>query len=95
MCAGLDPESLRKLCQRCEYRSFLQQGNFVFLQQGERVDCCCLLLTGKLLVKVESTNGTGVHIGDVEENEHFGNEWLLLKALEVGDDDDDDASGRH
>jgi hypothetical protein len=69
-------ELLRHVAENIEYRSVLK-GDFIF-QQGENVECCCILLTGKVQLKAESTNGAVWNIGSLREGENFGDQWVLM-----------------
>ena len=52
----------------------------VIIQQGEPVDCCCILLSGKVVTKAESTGGIVIQIGEVDLGQNFGDEWLLMSV---------------
>jgi len=73
---GLSEESLAGLSQEVEYRT-LNKGDFAF-QQGEPVRCCCILLGGRVIMKAESTSGAVEAIGEVDEGQNFGGEWMLM-----------------
>ncbi|GMH90005.1 hypothetical protein TrVE_jg7067 [Triparma verrucosa] len=78
LCRTLGEEALHNIAENVEYRS-VNKGDFIF-QQGEPVDCCCILLSGKVVTKAESTQGVVVKIGEVDEGQNFGDEWLLMSV---------------
>lgn len=53
------------------------KGDIIF-QQGEVVDCCCILLSGRVVMKAESTTGLVATIGEVDKGQNFGDEWMLM-----------------
>ncbi len=85
LCNGLSTEvdeELREVAQWVEYRA-LTNGSFIF-QQGEEVNCCCVLWTGSISVKSESTNGAIYNLGEVKEGEHFGDQFMLMTERGTG-----------
>ena len=70
ICRNLDTNQINGVCQFAEYRT-AQEGSPIF-QQGENVDCCVILLTGGVDVKIESDKGNvnvidKVDVGEVSE----------------------------
>ncbi|GMH68661.1 hypothetical protein TL16_g04982 [Triparma laevis f. inornata] len=78
LCRTLSSEALYNIAENIEYRS-VAKGDLIF-QQGEPVDCCCILLSGSVVTKAESTQGVVVKIGEVDEGQNFGDEWLLMSG---------------
>ena len=81
---GVDRSSdlLYRCAENVEYRSVLK-GDIV-IQQGEAVDSCCVLMTGKINVKAESTNGAVWGVGTISAGEHFGDQWMIMSERGTG-----------
>jgi CRP-like cAMP-binding protein len=71
-----DEGLIRHVAANVEYRSVLKN-DFVF-QQGEPVDCVCILLSGSIAIKAEATDGVVFNVGEVCENQYFGDQWILM-----------------
>jgi len=76
LCRDLSEDQQKGICQNVEYRA-VPAGITIF-QQGEPVDCCVVVLTGAVSVKIENTSGSTQIIGAIREGEHFGDSWLLM-----------------
>ena len=70
LCRTLDEETLYELAKEVEFRT-VTTGD-VIIQQGEPVDCCCILLSGRVVTKAESTSELVVQVRRSESQSDEG-----------------------